>query len=128
MKLVYARFMQQMTNAAMHVQGAGRAQMTSGNLLVAMFRERDSFAVYLLEKQGVTRFDVINYISHGVSKVDPGAGAVPRVRGVEQDGEAEDQKVKNPLESFCVDLTAPNSERAVRAEETRAAARFLRGT
>ena len=93
--------------AAMHVQGAGRAQMTTGNLLVAMFRERDSFAVYLLEKQGVTRFDVINYISHGVSKVDPGAGVVPRARGVEADGEAgDDQKLKNPLESFCVDLSA----------------------
>ena len=96
--------------AAMHVQGAGRAQMTSGNLLVAMYRERDSFAVYLLEKQGVTRFDVINYISHGVSKVDPGAGVVPRARGVEADGEAEDQKVKNPLESFCIDLSARAAE------------------
>ena len=96
--------------AAMHVQGAGRSQMTSGNLLVAMYRERDSFAVYLLEKQGVTRFDVINYISHGVSKVDPGAGVVPRTRGVEADGAEEDQKVKNPLESFCVDLTARAAE------------------
>jgi ATP-dependent Clp protease ATP-binding subunit ClpA len=93
--------------AAMHVQGAGRAQMTTGNLLVAMYRERDSFAVYLLEKMGVTRFDVINYISHGVSKVDPGAGVVPRARGVDADGGAEeDAKVKNPLESFCVDLSA----------------------
>ena len=96
--------------AAMHVQGAGRAQMTSGNLIVAMFRERDSFAVYLLEKQGVTRFDVINYISHGVSKVDPGAGVVPRARGVEADGAEDDAKVKNPLESFCVDLTARAAE------------------
>jgi ATP-dependent Clp protease ATP-binding subunit ClpA len=94
--------------AAMHVQGAGRAQMTTGNLLVAMFRERDSFAVYLLEKQGVSRFDVINYISHGVSKVDPGSGVVPRARGVEQDGEGggDDAKLKNPLESFCEDLSA----------------------
>jgi len=93
--------------AAMHVQGAGRAQMTTGNLLVAMFRERDSFAVYLLEKQGVSRFDVINYISHGVSKVDPGAGVVPRPRGVDSESAADDeQKLKNPLESFCVDLTA----------------------
>mgnify|MGYP000863167995 CR=1 FL=1 len=97
--------------AAMHVQGAGRAQMTTGNLLVAMFRERDSFAVYLLEKQGVSRFDVINYISHGVSKVDPGAGITPRARGVEQDGEAgDDGKLKNPLESFCVDLSARAAE------------------
>src|SRR5262245_4142984 len=55
--------------AAMHVQGAGRAQMTTGNLLVAMYRERDSHAVYVLEKQGITRFDVINYISHGVAKI-----------------------------------------------------------
>ncbi|HUQ05385.1 MAG TPA: Clp protease N-terminal domain-containing protein, partial [Kofleriaceae bacterium] len=94
--------------AAMHVQGAGRAQMTTGNLLVAMFRERDSFAVYLLEKQGVSRFDVINYISHGVSKVDPGSGVVPRARGVEQDGEGggDEAKLKNPLESFCEDLSA----------------------
>src|SRR5689334_22727668 len=62
--------------AAMHVQGAGRAQMTTGNLIVAMYRERDSHAVYVLEKHGITRFDVINYISHGVSKVDS-AGVVP---------------------------------------------------
>ncbi|HVV85168.1 MAG TPA: ATP-dependent Clp protease ATP-binding subunit ClpA [Kofleriaceae bacterium] len=93
--------------AAMHVQGAGRSQMTTGNLLVAMYRERDSFAVYLLEKQGVSRFDVVNYISHGVSKVDPGAGVVPRARGAEADGEGGDeQKLKNPLESFCEDLSA----------------------
>jgi ATP-dependent Clp protease ATP-binding subunit ClpA len=69
-----------------------------------MFRERDSHAVYLLEKQGVSRFDVINYISHGVSKVDGGGTVVPRTRGVEDDG-ADDAKVANPLESFCVDLT-----------------------
>ncbi len=96
--------------AAMHVQGAGRAQMTSGNLLVAMYRERDSFAVYLLEKQGVTRFDVINYISHGVSKVEPSGGVVPRSRGVEAEGEADAGKVANPLESFCIDLSARAAE------------------
>jgi ATP-dependent Clp protease ATP-binding subunit ClpA len=91
--------------AAMHVQAAGRTQMTTGNVLASMFRERDSHAVYLLEKQGITRFDVINYISHGVSKVDPGQNPiVPRTRGVQDDGE-EDQRVSNPLESFCVDLT-----------------------
>ncbi|MBA3459313.1 MAG: AAA family ATPase, partial [Deltaproteobacteria bacterium] len=61
--------------------------------------------VYLLEKQGVSRFDIINYISHGVSKVQTGGGpVVPRARGVEDDGQ-EDSKVANPLESFCVDLT-----------------------
>jgi ATP-dependent Clp protease ATP-binding subunit ClpA len=98
-------FQRVLQRAAMHVQAAGRQQMTTGNVLASMFRERDSHAVYLLEKQGVSRFDVINYISHGVSKVDTGGGpVVPRTRGVEDDG-AEDQKVANPLESFCVDLT-----------------------
>ena len=94
--------------AAMHVQGAGRAHMTTGNLLVAMYRERDSFAVYLLEKQGVSRFDVVNYISHGVSKVDPGSGVVPRAKGADAEGEGggDDTKLKNPLESFCEDLSA----------------------
>src|SRR5688572_3872895 len=98
-------FQRVLQRAAMHVQAAGRQQMTTGNVLASMFRERDSHAVYLLEKQGVSRFDVINYISHGVSKVDTGGGpVVRRTRGVEDDG-AEDQKVANPLESFCVDLT-----------------------
>ena len=98
-------FQRVLQRAAMHVQAAGRAQMTTGNVIASMFRERDSHAVYLLEKQGITRFDVINYISHGVSKVDTGGGpVVPRAKGVnEEDGE--DQRVSNPLESFCVDLT-----------------------
>ncbi|MBA3818830.1 MAG: ATP-dependent Clp protease ATP-binding subunit ClpA [Deltaproteobacteria bacterium] len=98
-------FQRVLQRAAMHVQAAGRQQMTTGNVLASMFRERDSHAVYLLEKQGVSRFDIINYISHGVSKVDTGGGpVVPRNRGVEDDGQ-EDAKVANPLESFCVDLT-----------------------
>ncbi len=97
-------FQRVLQRAAMHVQAAGRQQMTTGNVLASMFRERDSHAVYLLEKQGVSRFDVINYISHGVSKVESGKPIVPRTRGVEDDGQ-EDQKVSNPLESFCVDLT-----------------------
>jgi ATP-dependent Clp protease ATP-binding subunit ClpA len=96
-------FQRVLQRAAMHVQAAGRQQMTTGNVLASMFRERDSHAVYLLEKQGVSRFDVINYISHGVSKVDTGGPVVPRAHGVEEDGE--DQRVTNPLESFCQDLT-----------------------
>src|SRR5678816_2917223 len=98
-------FQRVLQRAAMHVQAAGRAQMTTGNVLASMFRERDSHAVYLLEKQGITRFDVINYISHGVSKVDAGGPVVQRrSTGVEDDG-SEDQRISNPLESFCVDLT-----------------------
>jgi ATP-dependent Clp protease ATP-binding subunit ClpA len=98
-------FQRVLQRAAMHVQGAGRAQMTTGNLLVAMYRERDSHAVYLLEQQGITRFDVVNYISHGVAKVD-GGPVVPRARpaGASED-DGDEESVKNPLESFCTDLT-----------------------
>ncbi|MCG8419807.1 MAG: ATP-dependent Clp protease ATP-binding subunit ClpA [Proteobacteria bacterium] len=86
--------------AAMHVQGAGREQMTTGNMLVAMFREPDSHAVYFLKKQGVTRFDVINYISHGISKIDA-AHKGPQARGVDQESE---EDVSDPLSSFTTDL------------------------
>ena len=96
-------FQRALQRAAMHVQGSGREELTSGNLLVAMYRENDSHAVHLLEKQGVTRFDIINYISHGISKVD--AGSVrPMVTGV--DGDGDDQPAHDPLESFTVDLMA----------------------
>src|SRR5436190_3603205 len=55
--------------AVMHVHSSGKTTMDSSNLLVAFYRERDSYAVYLLEKQGVTRLDVVRYISHGIAKV-----------------------------------------------------------
>src|ERR1700704_4202483 len=97
-------FQRVLQRAAMHVQAAGRQQMTTGNVIASMFRERDSHAVYLLEKQGVSRFDVINYISHGVSKIESAGPVVPRSRVIDDDG-ADDQKVANPLESFCQDLT-----------------------
>ena len=99
-------FQRVLQRAAMHVQAAGRQQMTTGNVIASMFRERDSHAVYLLEKQGITRFDVINYISHGVAKVENAGGPAIQRRstGVDDDG-AEDGKISNPLESFCVDLT-----------------------
>ncbi len=102
-------FQRVLQRAAIHVQSAARTQMTTGNVLVSMFRERDSHAVYLLEKAGVTRFDVVNYISHGVAKSDPGNSVMPRSRGAEEDG-PDDTKSANPLESFCVDLNARAKE------------------
>ncbi|HLU65922.1 MAG TPA: ATP-dependent Clp protease ATP-binding subunit ClpA, partial [Kofleriaceae bacterium] len=97
-----------------HAQGAERDVVTSGNLLVAMFRERDSYAVYLLEKQGITRFDVINYISHGISKVGAGGGAPSTPRGVREgraggmpggpQGDEEAEVITRPLEQFTTDL------------------------
>src|SRR5881394_1300461 len=61
-------------HAAMQVQSSGKEQIDGGNVLVAFYRERDSHAVYLLERQGITRLDLLRYISHGALKVrDPSA-------------------------------------------------------
>ncbi len=93
--------------AVMHVQSSGKTVMDSSNLLVAFFRESDSYAVHLMQKQDITRLDVVRYISHGIAKVrepvdDEGAGfeetagpAVPK-----------EEKEKTPLESFATDLVA----------------------
>jgi ATP-dependent Clp protease ATP-binding subunit ClpA len=54
--------------AILHMHSAGKTEIDSGNVLVAMFREPDSFAIYLLGKQGINRLDVVNYISHGITK------------------------------------------------------------
>ena len=51
--------------AVIHAQSAESKEINGGNLLIAMFREPDSYAVYLLEEQGITRFDLVNYVSHG---------------------------------------------------------------
>ena len=58
--------------AVIHAQSAEKKEINGGNLLIAMFREPDSYAVYLLEEQGITRFDVVNYVSHGISKIATG--------------------------------------------------------
>jgi len=96
-------FQRVLQRAAMHVEGAGRENMNAGNVLVSLYRERESYAVYLLEQQGVTRFDVVNYISHGISKVggENGSWDGPRARGVQ---EGEDEQVKAPLETFTTNL------------------------
>src|SRR5687768_11900527 len=55
--------------AAIHVLSSEQRTIDSGNVLVAFYKERDSYAVYLLERQGVTRLDVLNFVSHGVAKI-----------------------------------------------------------
>jgi ATP-dependent Clp protease ATP-binding subunit ClpA len=76
--------------AAMHAQSAGRAEITGAQVLVALFHEAESQGVYFLQEQGVTRFDVINFISHGVSKNGAGDDEDREVRGA-SDGEKESE-------------------------------------
>jgi len=87
--------------AVIHAQSAEKKEINGGNLLIAMFREPDSYAVYLLEEQGITRFDVVNYVSHGISK---NAAEEPAQTEEEQGEEEKPGKRQNPLKAFAVDL------------------------
>ena len=88
--------------AVIHAQSAERKEINGGNLLIAMFRESDSYAVYLLEDQGITRFDVVNYVSHGISKISTGEDW-PQSEQEHDDEEKPAQRVK-PLQAFTVNL------------------------
>src|SRR5260370_22589030 len=74
--------------AAIHVQSSGREEVTGANVLVAMFAERESHAVYFLQEQDMTRFDAVNYISHGIAKA-PGRSETRRVQGADEDDRSE---------------------------------------
>jgi ATP-dependent Clp protease ATP-binding subunit ClpA len=89
--------------AVNHVKSSGKEEVTGANVLVAMFAERDSYAVALLEENGVTRLDVVAYISHGVSKIEEDAGEAGKAGGVEP-GDEPARPSKDPLKAFTVNL------------------------
>ena len=98
--------------AALHAQSAGRQEINGGGVLVAMFHESESHAIFFLEEQGVTRFDVLNFISHGVSKIGAaGAGAErePAESGEPAggDGDPEGERKLSPskaLQTYALNL------------------------
>ncbi len=96
-------FQRVLQRAVFHVQSAGREEVTGANVLVAIFGEPDSQAAYLLNAQNVTRLDVVNYLSHGISKVAGDEEGEGFGRTEDDEGEA-DSSVKSPLESFAVNL------------------------
>jgi ATP-dependent Clp protease ATP-binding subunit ClpA len=95
-------FQRVLQRAVLHVQSSGKKEVTGANVLVAIFGEQDSQAVYFLNKQNVTRLDVVNYISHGISKVhgDDDAQGMPS----SQDEESGETSGKSPLESYATNL------------------------
>ncbi|SMF95483.1 ATP-dependent Clp protease ATP-binding subunit ClpA [Methylomagnum ishizawai] len=95
-------FQRVLQRAAFHVQSSGKKEVTGANILVAIFSEQDSQAVYLLNKQDVTRLDVVNYISHGISKVRE--EAEPATKSGSPDGDESDTSNANPLEKFATNL------------------------
>jgi len=100
-----AGFQRVLQRAAIHVQSSGREEVTGANVLVAMFAERESHAVFFLQEQDMTRYDAVNYISHGIAKV-PGKSESRTVHGAEEEtgGENVVKQGKEALGSYCVDL------------------------
>ena len=70
-------FQRVLQRAVFHVQSSGKKEVTGANVLVAIFSEQESQAVYFLRKQNIARIDVVNYIAHGISKVDESQQAPP---------------------------------------------------
>ncbi|CAN7272959.1 ATP-dependent Clp protease ATP-binding subunit ClpA [Variovorax paradoxus] len=102
-------FQRVIQRAIMHVQstGNGKKEVTGANVLVAIFGEKDSHAVYYLHQQGVTRLDVVNFIAHGIKKSDPpeavkGSSESPSGEG--EEGGAEKNEKASPLEQFTQNL------------------------
>ena len=98
-----AAFQRVLQRAAWHVQGSGRTELNAGDVLVAITRERGSHAVYLLEKQGVRRLDILQYISHGIGR-DPSPGGEEGEGGEGEGEEGGPRPVKDPFHTFTVNL------------------------
>ncbi len=102
-----AGFQRVIQRAVIHVQSSGREEVTGANVLVAIFAERESHAAYFLQEQDMTRYDAVNYISHGIAK-RAGMSESRPVRGAEEETETksgEDTKKKaDALDAYCVNL------------------------
>src|SRR6201994_3967813 len=105
-----AGFQRVVQRAAIHVQSSGRDEVTGANVLVALFSERESHAVYFLQLQDMTRLDAVNFISHGIAKA-PGRATQRPVQGAKEEGAAENEREEKPgrraqdaLSNYCVNL------------------------
>ncbi len=114
-----AGFQRVIQRAVIHVQSSGREEVTGANVLVAIFAERESHAAYFLQEQDMTRYDAVNYISHGIAK-RAGASESRPVRGADEENESREQrrgptneeqgdddkkkKKEGALEAYCVNL------------------------
>jgi ATP-dependent Clp protease ATP-binding subunit ClpA len=101
-----AGFQRVLQRAAIHVQSSGREEVTGANVLVALFSERESHAVYFLQSQEMTRFDAVNYISHGIAKTPGVRSESKRPSGTEEEAQSEKgpKKGHDVLDAYCVNL------------------------
>ncbi len=98
-------FQRVVQRAILHVQSSGRDEVTGGNVLVALFSERESYAVYFLQQQDMSRLDAVTYISHGVGKGDTPAEET-KATGLNEEkaDKPSGDKKESALKQFCVDL------------------------
>jgi ATP-dependent Clp protease ATP-binding subunit ClpA len=106
-----AAFQRVIQRAVMHVRSSGREEVTGANVLVALFSERESHAVYFLQLHDMSRLDAVNYISHGIAKVS-GRQQARTVQGADEDAGADKvvRKGAEALESYCVNLNRKAKE------------------
>jgi ATP-dependent Clp protease ATP-binding subunit ClpA len=107
-------FQRVIQRAAIHVQSSGRSEVTGANVLVAIFAERESHAAYFLQEQDMTRYDAVNFISHGVAK-NPSFGQTRPVTGSEDIEDlnfegSDTPKEETALQKYCVDLNAKSAD------------------
>ena len=107
-----AGFQRVIQRAVIHVQSSGREEVTGANVLVAIFAERESHAAYFLQEQDMTRYDAVNYISHGIAK-RPGMSEPKPPRGADDEtpaqtaaeqAEGQQKKKADALDAYCVNL------------------------
>ncbi|MEO1015931.1 MAG: ATP-dependent Clp protease ATP-binding subunit ClpA [Pseudomonadota bacterium] len=98
-----AGFQRVVQRAILHVDSSGRDQVTGANVLISIFSERESHAAYFLQEQDMTRYDAVNYISHGVAK-QAGLSKSKPARGSAEDGEEKPKAGQEALQAYCVDL------------------------
>ncbi len=107
-----AGFQRVIQRAVIHVQSSGRDEVSGANVLVAVFAERESHAAYFLQEQQMTRYDAVNYISHGIAKrqgssdsrTPRGADEEPRANGADAAEDGGKKKQQDALTAYCVDL------------------------
>jgi ATP-dependent Clp protease ATP-binding subunit ClpA len=98
-------FQRVIQRAILHVQSSGKKEVTGANVLVAIFGEKDSHAVYFLHQQGVTRLDVVNFISHGITK-SPQGGKESKGEQEQQEAQGDQEQSGGALETYTTNLNA----------------------
>ncbi|MBV8857268.1 MAG: ATP-dependent Clp protease ATP-binding subunit ClpA [Acidobacteria bacterium] len=105
-----AAFQRVVEYAVLQAEGSGQKEVDGGNVLAALFQSPNSHAVYMLRKQGITRLDILNYLAHGISKVEGGPAGGDFAEEAEGEDYESEQAARDPLKAFATDLVARAAE------------------